>query len=848
MNLADHFDDPLPVDDAREDFDEALQTQRPLVVVAPTGSGKSTRLPLWLSDRNGEAVLVVEPRRVACRSLATYLAETIGESAGETIGYRVRFDDCTSEKTRVMFATTGVAIRMLADAQAAEFDAVMIDEFHERGWEVDLIAAVMLDRLEQNEWSGSLVFTSATIDAADIARNIDAEVVEAKGRTYPVDIEYRGGVPAPKKDDLADRVRATVEEVVKTEDDGDILVFLPGKGEISDCESSLRGVAGRHDLDVLEVHGRLPTRYLSRAFSDHGGNRRVFLSTNVAETSLTLPGVTTVVDSGLVRMRIHRGGRSALALVPISRDSMDQRAGRAGRVRPGRCIRLWSRRFQPDEETDPEIERIQLDDVLLRAAHCGLDGRRFDEATWLSDPPEFAVQQARNRLRRMGAFDDENRLTDRGRQMGDLPVGGDEARILLEPPDDLAGTACDLVALLQIGRDLLLPRPHVDQPFHEVKEARSELLKGLNNEVYVQLRALRSGHAKRHGLHRSRLREARRIAASLRRRLEVHPDNPTRDETELPARHRFASYLLERIPESAFVVRTRALKKRNDGKARRGRSEPWGNGETELSIWPFEPPVFRRDDEPDDDPVAGLVLDHFWLGDRGVSVRGTGRMVLPCSYGELLDAGVYDEEIGEVRAGKKGGTPYVRGVVEKTRAGVVLERDERPLTGDALWEAAAEAMVEGRILAEAGEKVLDALHVWRIMAVWPERDRDRNWEGDEPPPDPVEYLAERLRTLGVESADDLVLIEPPDLVPDLPKQLGTYRFEIDSIADDFPRVWQHQGRRYHCQVKPASRKVVLEPADKKTGRAGEPDPRFVPRFRGFDVIYRNASRVVPVRT
>ncbi len=841
------FDQSLPVGDVRKEVEDALDTDRPLVVVAPTGSGKSTRLPMWLADERPGTIIVVEPRRVACRSLATYLAETIGESVGDTIGYRVRFDDATSRKTRVIFVTTGIALRMIAGDTSLDFAAMMIDEFHERGWEVDLLAAVMVDAIDRDDYTGSLLLTSATVDAREIAHQISAEIVEAEGRTHPVDITYRGDVAAPTSDDLAGRVTAAVDTAAGDDEDGDILVFLPGKGEIADCKSALQPVASRRNLDVLGVHGRLPTRYLSKAFSSHDGNRRVFLSTNVAETSLTLPGVTTVIDSGLVRMRIHRGGRSALALVPISEDSMDQRAGRAGRVRPGRCIRLWSRRFRPDEETAPEIERVELDDVVLRAALCGLDGRRFDEATWLSDPPEFAVRQSRRRLRKMGALDEDNRLTDRGRRMGQLPVGGDEARVLLDPPDDLAPTLADLVALLQVGRDFLLPRRLVDRSFADIKHERSELLSGCGDEVYVQLRCLRSGDADRHGLHAGALREARRIASSLRRRLDVRPRQPTDDDTDLAPRPELTEYLLDRIPESAFIVRSRALKYRRDGKARPGKPEPWGNGETELSVWPFEPPVEGPGADVDDHPVAGLVLDHFWLGDRGTGVRGTGRMVLPCTYGQLLDAGIYEQDVGEVRAGTKHGRPWVRGVVERTLAGITLDRSEQPLQGSALWRGAADAILEGRILRPAGDLVSDDLHLWDLMARWPTRDRDRTWDDVAPPPEPADYLTARLEELGVESDEDLMLVEPTDLRPDLPERLGIYRYQIEPFAEDFPRIWQHQGRKYHCRVKPVSRRVILEPADKKTRRAGEPRAQIVPRFRGFDVIYRNDSRVVPIR-
>lgn len=843
-SLSDQFATDLPIDEVRQEFLASLDQSAPLVVVAPTGSGKSTRLPLWLADRYSGTVVVVEPRRVACRSLATYLSKVIGEPVGQTIGYRVRFDDRTTGNTRIVFATTGIVLRMLAGD--ADFDALLVDEFHERGWEVDLIGAIMLDALERQRYTGDLIFTSATVDAAGIAQQIGAEVVEARGRSFPVDITYRDDAPAPTPDGLDRRVHQAIADHLSTgDDDGDILVFLPGKGEISDCRSALRSLANRENIELIDVHGSLPPKHLTRAFSDHQG-RRIFLSTNVAETSLTLPQVTTVIDSGLARMRIHRGGRSALALVPISEASMDQRAGRAGRLRPGQCIRLFSERFNPDAETRPEIQRIELDDVLLQAAECGLQGARFDDATWLTDPPAFAVDQARRRLRKMDAFDDNNRLTDRGQRMGQLPVGGDEARILLDPPSDLAATLADLVALIQLGRDLLLPRHHLGNRSQEgIKHARAELFHSANDEVYVQLLCLRHGHAHRHGLHRSALGEGRRIARSLRQLLGVTPADPTDSKAPLADPQDLAAYLLARIPESAFVARKRALKYRHEGRARPGRSEPWGNGDTELSIWPFDPPRPPGGADPDAHPVAGLVLDHFWLGDGATGVRGTGRMVLPCTYDQLRDAQIGTEKISDIRADRRHGSPYVRGIVERSHAGVVLERGEKSLSGPALHQAAAEAILASRLLRGAADKILDDLHVWELMTRFPSR--DRTWKKTDPPPDPVDYLAARLQALGVKSDQDLMLVEAQDLRPDVAKKLGAYAYDVDTLAEEFPRIWEHQGKTYTCRVLPRRQKVILRPADKKTGRADDPSSRYLPSFRGYKVVYKNDSRTVPIR-
>ena len=277
-----------------------------------------------------------------------------------------------------------------------------------------------------------------------------------------------------------------------------------------------------------------------------------------------------------------------------------------------------------------------------------------------------------------------------------------------------------------------------------------------------------------------------------------------------------------------------------------GKSEPWGNGEIELSIWPFNPPRPRGKSKSPDHPVAGLVLDHFWLGDGAIGVRGTGRMVLPCTYDQLLEAELGDEEISEIRAGSRGGTPYVRGIVERSLAGVVLDSGERGLRGEALHEAAAKAILEGRILGDAGRQVLDALHVWNLMAQFPSR--DRTWPDCDPPPPPAEYLTKRLAALGVKTDADLMLVETEDLRPNVAKEVGAYAYDVETLAEEFPRLWEHQGRSYTCRVIPKRQKVILEPADKKTARADDPKARYLPRFRGFRVVFKNTSRTVPIRS
>ena len=845
----------LPVDAIRPEFEDLLERNAaPIIVTAPTGSGKSTRLPGWMSQRG--KVMVVEPRRVACRSLAGFLSRQAGEEVGQSVGYSIRFEDVRSAKTRVVFVTPGVALRMLG-GRDFEFDAVLIDEFHERGWEVDLIATILNQKRQSGEVKAPLVFTSATLDAQALSQSMGATILEAQGRTFPVDISYDAqGVAMPSRENLEGRVERAVRQIMARDDEGEILVFLPGKGEIGACARQLSW-AQRQGVEVMEVHASLPMKALMRAFEDPvAGRRRIFLATNVAETSVTLPGVTWVIDSGLVRMQLHRAGRTALALVPTSQASMDQRAGRAGRVRPGQCIRLWAAHWAPQAVTPPEIERIELDDMLLRAALCGLDGAAFDAAPWVTPPPQFALEEARARLQGLRALDASHGLTPRGERLAGLPVSAHEARLLLDPPPELATAVADLVAVLQRGTRLLLPPERGAGSVERVREAREVLFRGVKDEVTEALVALRRGSAHKHALHGAALSETRRIATSLRRMLNLKHTNPTKGGEPLPDPERLAAYLLERAPEMGFVMRARA--KRHLGKPtpetkRRSKSMPWANGQIEVSVAPYVPHC--EEDRPDatDLPTAGVLLEHTWLGDRkGYGVHGFGRLLLPCAPAVMAEHVKGEVELGQITVTKRRGKTLIQAPVKRVLAGVVLTSKEEPLRGAALWDAAAKLTLERRLFKGAREPLLDALHLWDLLTQWKPTLETEHWnlakiQAQAPASDAHAYLVGQLEELGLNTCEDLMLLEPEDLVPDIAQRSGLMSYELDALSEQFPRQWEHLGAQYDCHVNVAARKVTLEPANHQARKAKEPSRDVLPRFQGFRVFYKQASRVFAIR-
>jgi ATP-dependent RNA helicase HrpB len=803
----------LPIDAIRDEFERCLDDSKRLVVTAETGAGKSTRVPVWLAERLEGLILVVEPRRVACHALAEYLAATRHEPVGAWFGSRVRFSDRSGPGTRVLFCTPGVALRMLTGSDVP--GAIVVDEFHERSWQMDLVvaAAASLPRLR----SVPLILTSATIDAESAATTLGARTLHATGRTFPVEVFYDRSSLEPSVQDLGARVGSAIVRVLD-EREGDVLVFLPGMKEIRAVEVAL----GRRDEDVLVVHGSNSSEAMRRVFAA-SKRRRIYLATNVAETSITLPGVRVVIDSGLAKTRLHRAGRAVLATVPIAESSMQQRAGRAGRVAAGVCIRLWSERFKAEPYQRPEIERVELDDLVLQAADLGFHGDALERATWITKPPEFAVQRALQRLRSLVAIDGTG-LTERGKQLAKLPVSAEEAGLLVGAPRSIDATLCDLVAILQArGSFLANLRDLSPQARERAQDQRIELLAGVADEVTMNLRLLRDGVANTHHLSRRRLDEARAIRRQLRDLIGARGES-----TE-----GLAAYILSRLPETGFVKRPRADKSR-------GRNVPFANGSIEVKVYPFEPI------DPEVEPRkhhAAVILETEWVA-SSTGVFGIGRMVLPTELEVFAAAGLGEAKIAEITLEKKSrGRLQIAAVREVQLAGVKLTSGKQELTGADLNRAVATLIFDNRIFKGAGDAVRDALHGWSVLAHWkgdPLSEYERRPEAV--PADEQDWLASRLTTLGVETTADLALIDSADLLPDLEAETGVPAWVSEPLLKGFPRVWSNQGGKYACKVSPESRTVQLEPLDSKARKLKEPRAGDLPRFHGFRVTYLQGSR------
>ena len=446
----------LPIDACLPAIAAAVSARGAAVIEAPPGAGKTTRVPRMLLDvlpaDRGE-IWVLEPRRLPARLAATRVAAELGERVGDTVGYAVRFDEAGGPNTRLRFITEGLFVRrLLADPQLRGVAAVVLDELHERHVATD-VALAWLRRLRERERRDlAVVAMSATIDADPIGDFIGGDIVRSEGRMFDVAIEH-----AATADDrpLATQVAAAVRRVLRDEPDGDVLVFLPGAGDIRRAQAAIAELPGAAALAVLPLHGEMPLEEQARAVRP-GDRRKVILSTNVAESSITIDGVVAVIDSGLARIATHSPwtGLPSLVVAKISQAAATQRAGRAGRTRPGRALRLYTRHDfeQRPRQALPEIARADLADTLLVLAALGVGDP--DALAWLEPPPAAAWGAARELLSRLGAVDTRGGLTDVGRRMSRLPVHPRLARLVVEgEARDCRAAAC-LAAALISERDI----------------------------------------------------------------------------------------------------------------------------------------------------------------------------------------------------------------------------------------------------------------------------------------------------------------------------------------------------------------------------------------------------------
>jgi ATP-dependent helicase HrpB len=447
------FDTPLPIDAVLDELSRTLENRNATVLVAPPGAGKTTRVPLALLDApwaNGKKIIVLEPRRIAARASAERMAKTLGERAGDTVGYRVRFGSKVSRATKIEVVTEGIFSRqILDDPELKGVAAVLFDEFHERSLDADLGLALARDAQTGLREDLRILVMSATLDGARVARLLgDAPVIASEGRAFPVETRYLGRKPdVPLERQMADAIAASLRT-----DPGSVLAFLPGAAEIRRTQNFLGERVHDASIEIVPLFGALDASVQDRAIAPApNGTRKVVLATSIAETSLTIEGVRIVVDSGMARVPRYEPdiGLTRLETVRASRAAVDQRRGRAGRTEPGVCYRLWD---EPQTAslaayTQPEILSADLSSLVLDLAQWGVSDPTG--LAFLDPPPAPALKEARSLLNELGALDADGRITDEGRSLRALALPPRLARMIVDSHRAGAGEeAAEIAAIL----------------------------------------------------------------------------------------------------------------------------------------------------------------------------------------------------------------------------------------------------------------------------------------------------------------------------------------------------------------------------------------------------------------
>ena len=499
----------LPVTEIISYVREQLAQQNTLIVNAPPGAGKSTLLPLALLDQpwlNGKKIIMLEPRRLAAKTIAARMASLLDDDIGKTVGYRIRFENRVGANTIIEVVTEGILTRMLQSDNALEdVGLVIFDEFHERSLNADLAMALCREAQQVLRPDLRIMIMSATLNMPQLTKLLNAPVAVSEGKQYPVEVIYNGDADETLLPELTAR---TVMKALQ-EHDGDVLVFLPGEGEIKKCEELLKGQAV--DICIHPLYGQLPPQEQFLAIMPNKfGKRKIVLATSIAETSLTIEGIRIVVDSGFGRTSRFdpKSGLSRLETLRISKDSADQRAGRAGRLSSGVCYRMWTKATHERlaEHRVPEIMEADLASLVLDMAQWGVSN--IQSLTWLTPPPKIALAQATETLHQLNALEN-NKITEHGKQIHRLACHPRIAHMLLMASDDITiKLATDIAAVL---------------------EERDPLPRDSGIDINLRVEALRRA---RMNNSLNRFARIEKVAASYRKMLNVEMDNGAVDVFE----------------------------------------------------------------------------------------------------------------------------------------------------------------------------------------------------------------------------------------------------------------------------------------------------------------------------
>ncbi|MGF1884268.1 helicase-related protein [Vibrio splendidus] len=789
----------LPIDSYQNVFHEQIANSH-LVVEAETGSGKSTRLPLWASQHG--RVLVVEPRRIACTSLAKYLAQQSGEKLGSKVGYAIKLESEYNEQTNVVFVTPGIALRWLSEDGLASFDVIVVDEFHERRWDIDLLVAI----LKQKE-SHRLVITSATIEGERLAHYLDANRISCEGRTYQVAIEHRANESRTLPDirHLEQRITEEVNHQLIASS-GDILVFLPGKKEIVQCEQAL---AKNPDIQVVKLHASVSEKERDLALSgrnintEGNGLRKVILATNVAETSLTIPDIGVVIDSGLERRTVQRNGRTTLMLKSISRASAKQRAGRAGRVMDGICVRLYGEHAALELVTPPELQREELTEPMLAAACCGAP---FESLSFLDPIPEKSLNSATQTLLTMEAINANHQVTEHGKKLYPLPIDALYADIVTRiKTKALKEAMVDLTAALSVPARLYqLPNnaEHLEALAQQEKE-------GCDLSLLIQI--VRGRDYPHLEIDQQALNEAQGLAKQMREVFEL----PQLEVASRFLRIELLKTIVNLHPELVFVRRLK-------------RKEAFANGVLEV--------VLGRQNRFPDNAQAMLVLDTHSLPGRGVKQTLTlATVTAPIPLELIIEAELGEWEQGETRVNDDG----VFTEMALVYAGRTITTKLVAAEGQLSLKPIVDLVLKGVQLPGFAKVRTQEIKHWQLyvklgldeqVQYTPEIDQ-MNFEL---------WLIEQLEVLGVTDVSELEMFDHVDIPFD-----GIPSWLYSEFSEKYPFALSLADLQLDVEYLPARKLIYVH--YQSGSRKLSPKRWELPTWSGWRIQYKKASRIIDIK-
>ncbi|MEI4549188.1 helicase-related protein [Pseudoalteromonas spongiae] len=787
----------LPINQIKTDFLAHIgnnNNYQPIIVSANTGTGKSTQLPKWCTHTG--KVLVIEPRRIACTSLAERVANEMKTPLGEKVGYAIRFEIQANDNSEIVFVTPGVALRWLNEGLLDDFNAIMLDEFHERRWDTDLLLALLLEHNKTSYQPYQLVITSATLNAQQLINYCEGIHLHAEGKVFPVDEHYLA--PAmrdmPHKDNLTERMAFAAEKAYQLGSQ-DVLTFLPGKGEIQLCANYLRARMS-DQFDIITLHGASPISEQKRALQQ-GDKRRLILATNVAETSLTIPGVDVVIDSGLERRTHIRNGQSVLDLTAIANDSKLQRRGRAGRIKQGVYLALFGQHAPLEAHTPPEIQRENLTDMMLAAA---ANNNALGNLRFINSLSQQAHDLAFSTLKTINAINDTGTVTDYGKALAPLPIDVSLSHLVASMPNNrLKQAMADLAGALSVPAKLYT----LDKNSEKFLQLESDFPDLCDFSLLIGL--VRGQFLEYISAEENALIEAKQFASQLR------------SHFDLPELSKYASYNITELQHAiaALLPSCVYIKKQN----RRG---SYNNGQQEV--------VIAKDSYLSNEPDALLVLKTYSLAGRAVKDRKT----LATKVSPITTSVIIDNDLGEAKLCSSEITEQneLIGNYHYQYAGTLLKSFSALIKSHEFTAATVNLIETGALCESLFEKLTQEFQQlclyqnvhstdWQLLA-------------------PHEHIARVLSDLEISSLDELALLDNSDFAYGL---VDDYTWQ--QFCELYPLTVVLPQQQLRVEYFISAKRVVLHYISGK--RVEAPKKWELPNFNGAKIQYRRASKLVDIK-